>query len=78
MPVEELNRLELEFLGYNQFNIYVSLEELQQYGDQLLMHSIREQQLLLKKEKLLLDQSTTTSSASIYSSPKVTATTNIL
>lgn len=55
MPVEELNRLELEFLNYNQFNIYVSLEELQQYGDQLLMHSIREQQLLVKKEKLLLD-----------------------
>lgn len=50
--MQELNRLELEFLSYNHFNIYVSLEELQQYGDQLLMHSIREQQLLSQKEKL--------------------------
>lgn len=43
MPVTELNMLELEFLRINNFNIYVSLEELQQYGNQLLMHSIREQ-----------------------------------
>jgi hypothetical protein len=37
-----LNLLELEFLAINNYNIYISLEELQQYGDQLLMHSIRE------------------------------------
>ena len=36
--------LELEFLSLNNYNIYISLEELQQYGDQLLMHSIREKE----------------------------------
>jgi hypothetical protein len=35
--------------------MYISLEELQQYGDQLLMHSIREQEALLKKERLFSD-----------------------
>jgi hypothetical protein len=63
LPVKELNILELEFLSMNEYNIYISLEELQQYGNQLLMHSIRErekyisdykqqQQLLLKKDLL--------------------------
>ncbi|KAG2232939.1 hypothetical protein INT48_008032 [Thamnidium elegans] len=42
LPVKELNLLELEFLAMNNYNIYISLEELQQYGDRLLMHAIRE------------------------------------
>ncbi|KAI9487452.1 MAG: cyclin-domain-containing protein [Benjaminiella poitrasii] len=55
LPVKELNHLELEFFRMNNYNIYVSLEELQQYGNQLLMHSLRIQQL--KKERsLLVDQ----------------------
>ncbi|CAO3629761.1 unnamed protein product [Mucor hiemalis] len=49
LPVKELNLLELQFLSINNFNIYISLEELQQYGNQLLMHSIRE------REKHLLE-----------------------
>ncbi|CAO3703298.1 unnamed protein product [Rhizopus stolonifer] len=50
LPVEELNLLELEFLKMNQFNIHVSVEELQQYGNQLLMHSIREENRIKQKE----------------------------
>ncbi|KAG2207523.1 cyclin-domain-containing protein [Mucor mucedo] len=46
LPVKELNSLELEFLSINNYNIYISLEELQQYGDQLLMHAIREKEYL--------------------------------
>ncbi|GAA5805086.1 cyclin-domain-containing protein [Helicostylum pulchrum] len=46
LPVKELNLLEVEFLAMNNYNIYVSLEELQQYGDQLLMHAIREGEIL--------------------------------
>lgn len=46
LPVKELNSLELEFLSINNYNIYISLEELQQYGDQLLMHAIREREYL--------------------------------
>lgn len=46
LPVKELNLLELEFLAMNDYNIYISLEELQQYGDQLLMHAIREGEIL--------------------------------
>lgn len=48
--MEELNLLELEFLKMNQFNIHVSVEELQQYGNQLLMHSIREENRIKQKE----------------------------
>ncbi|KAG2199589.1 hypothetical protein INT47_012189 [Mucor saturninus] len=36
LPVSELNILELEFLSLNDFALFVSLEELQHYGDQLL------------------------------------------
>lgn len=50
LPVEELNLLELEFLKMNNFNIHVSVEELQQYGNQLLMHSIREENRLKQRE----------------------------
>ncbi|KAI7906713.1 cyclin-domain-containing protein [Cokeromyces recurvatus] len=54
LPVKELNHLELEFFRMNNYDIYVSLEELQQYGNQLLMHSLRVQQLK-KDRSLLLD-----------------------
>jgi hypothetical protein len=38
LPVAELNSLELEFLHLNNFDLYISVEELQEYGDQLLKH----------------------------------------
>ncbi|CEG80856.1 Putative Pho85p cyclin of the Pho80p subfamily, Pcl7p [Rhizopus microsporus] len=38
LPVAELNTLEIEFLALNNFSLFISLEELQQYGDQLLTH----------------------------------------
>ncbi|CAO3632889.1 unnamed protein product [Cunninghamella blakesleeana] len=44
LPVSELNRLELEFLQLNEFNISVSISELQKYGDQLLKLGMMEQQ----------------------------------
>ncbi|OBZ88129.1 PHO85 cyclin-like protein psl1 [Choanephora cucurbitarum] len=46
LPVAELNALELQFLKLNNFNLNVQVEELQQYGDQLLWHWIRENQKL--------------------------------
>jgi len=45
LPPAELNTLELEFLYLNNFNLSVSVEELQQYGDQLLNHFLREDEL---------------------------------
>lgn len=36
LPVSELNILELEFLSLNDFALFVSMEELQHYGDLLL------------------------------------------
>lgn len=42
LPVSELNILELEFLSLNDFALFVSLEELQHYGDQLLNRWRRE------------------------------------
>ncbi|KAJ2961641.1 hypothetical protein NQZ79_g3110 [Umbelopsis isabellina] len=45
LPSAELNTLELEFLHLNNFNLSVSIEELQQYGDQLLNHCLREENL---------------------------------
>ncbi|KAI8080227.1 cyclin-domain-containing protein [Gilbertella persicaria] len=44
LPVSELNALELQFLKLNNFKLNVQVEELQQYGDQLLWHWIRENQ----------------------------------
>ncbi|KAI8048749.1 cyclin-domain-containing protein [Gilbertella persicaria] len=55
LPVKELNQLELEFLRMNNYNINVSLQELQRYGNQLLMHSIREKEAEFKKESVLFD-----------------------
>ncbi|KAF1797087.1 cyclin [Mucor lusitanicus] len=54
LPVKELNVLELEFLRINNYNIFIPLEELQQYGDQLLMHAIREKEAQLKHEQRLM------------------------
>lgn len=52
-----MNILELEFLRINNHNIFIPLEELQQYGDQLLMHAIREKEAQLKLEqRLFLDK----------------------
>ncbi|KAH8548821.1 cyclin-domain-containing protein [Umbelopsis sp. PMI_123] len=45
LPPAELNTLELEFLHLNNFNLSVSIEELQQYGDQLLNHCLREDEM---------------------------------
>jgi hypothetical protein len=36
LSASELNVLEIEFLSLNNFALYVSLDELQQYGDELL------------------------------------------
>ncbi|KAI8093889.1 cyclin-domain-containing protein [Halteromyces radiatus] len=38
LPVSELNVLEVEFLALNEYNLFVSVEEFQYYGDQLLIH----------------------------------------
>ncbi|KAI8088873.1 cyclin-domain-containing protein [Halteromyces radiatus] len=43
LPVKELNLLELEFLRMNDFTLNIQVEELQRYGDQLLMHHRRDQ-----------------------------------
>ncbi|CAO3610727.1 unnamed protein product [Cunninghamella blakesleeana] len=59
IPVKELNILELEFLRMNDFKLYIKLEELQKYGDQLLMHHYREQQQLY--QNILLSKNVNTS-----------------
>ncbi|KAI8078624.1 cyclin-domain-containing protein [Halteromyces radiatus] len=48
IPVTELNALELTFLKLNNFNLNISLEELELYGDQLLEHWIREKRRSLQ------------------------------
>ncbi|ORZ18762.1 cyclin-domain-containing protein [Absidia repens] len=50
LPVSELNRLELEFLQLNEFNISVSISELQRYGDQLLKVGLMEQEMRMLRE----------------------------
>ncbi|KAI9018651.1 cyclin-domain-containing protein [Phycomyces nitens] len=42
LPVSELNVLELEFLQLNNYGMFVAIDELQYYGDQLLLHWVRE------------------------------------
>ncbi|KAI8390888.1 cyclin-domain-containing protein [Radiomyces spectabilis] len=43
--VTELNALELEFLKLNRFNLWISVAELQRYGDQLLKIGLMEQEM---------------------------------
>ena len=38
LPVSELNALELEFLRLNNYNLFVTIEELQKYGNNILQH----------------------------------------
>lgn len=69
LPVAELNALELEFLHLNDFSLNVTIEELQQYGDQLLMHWMREEERRRelqwrRKEVDLMMRSRSTSSTS--------------
>ncbi|RUS18603.1 cyclin-domain-containing protein, partial [Jimgerdemannia flammicorona] len=45
LPITELNSLELEFLFLCNFDLHVRLEDLQEYGDQLLSHGIQNFQL---------------------------------
>ncbi|KAI9316460.1 cyclin PHO80-like protein, partial [Dichotomocladium elegans] len=42
LPVAELNVLELEFIALNNYSLFVTVEELQHYGDQLLSHWMRD------------------------------------
>ncbi|KAI8073159.1 cyclin-domain-containing protein [Gongronella butleri] len=44
LPVSELNVLEVEFLELNNYNLFVTVEEFQHYGDQLLLHWMKEHQ----------------------------------
>ncbi|KAG0171897.1 hypothetical protein DFQ30_000211 [Apophysomyces sp. BC1015] len=44
LDVAELNDLELKFLVLNDFNLNVRVEKLQEYGDQLLNHWIRDEE----------------------------------
>ncbi|KAI8978568.1 cyclin-domain-containing protein [Pilobolus umbonatus] len=53
LPILELNALEIQFLKLNEFQLNVQVEELQQYGDQLLWHFIREN--YKKKEDIVYD-----------------------
>ena len=39
LPQSELNQLELQFLLLNDFRLVIPLEEMQRYGDQLLLYS---------------------------------------
>ncbi|KAI9276958.1 cyclin-domain-containing protein [Phascolomyces articulosus] len=68
LPVAELNALELEFLHLNDYNLNVPIEELQQYGDQLLSHWVREEErrreLHQWRRKEVLGRSLSTSSNS--------------
>ncbi|KAI7893411.1 cyclin-domain-containing protein [Mucor mucedo] len=38
LPVTELNTLELEFLKLNSYSLFVTIDELQKYGDSILHH----------------------------------------
>ncbi|KAI9007446.1 cyclin-domain-containing protein, partial [Phycomyces nitens] len=38
LPVAELNSLELEFLHLNHYSLFIHIDELQQYGNRVLLH----------------------------------------
>ncbi|SAM07966.1 hypothetical protein [Absidia glauca] len=42
LTVSELNTLEIEFLALNEYKLFVTIEEFQYYGDQLLLHWLKE------------------------------------
>ncbi|ORX48482.1 cyclin-domain-containing protein [Hesseltinella vesiculosa] len=51
IPVPELNALELAFLKANQFELHITVPELERYGDQLLDHYVREQERIHQNTK---------------------------
>ncbi|CAO3638929.1 unnamed protein product [Cunninghamella blakesleeana] len=56
LPVSELNVLELEFLALNNYNLFVTVEEFQYYGNQLLLHCMKEHEGNINKPMLYLDE----------------------
>ncbi|CAO3607347.1 unnamed protein product [Cunninghamella echinulata] len=56
LPVSELNVLELEFLALNNYNLFVTVEEFQYYGDQLLLHWMKEHEGNIVKPMLYANE----------------------
>ncbi|ORX50461.1 cyclin-domain-containing protein [Hesseltinella vesiculosa] len=56
LPVSELNVLEVEFLELNNYSLFVTVQEFQYYGDQLLQHSLKEHQDALDTVTLTDDE----------------------
>lgn len=47
LSISELNLLEFQFLKLNNFQLFVKVEELQKYGNQLLLHCINDNQFII-------------------------------
>ncbi|KAI8094431.1 cyclin-domain-containing protein [Thamnidium elegans] len=60
LPVSELNALELEFLRLNNYSLFVTIDELQKYGDNILQHWNHTQDLepLIMKDLVINDDIT--------------------
>ncbi|KAI8338979.1 cyclin-domain-containing protein [Chlamydoabsidia padenii] len=70
IPVTELNALELTFLKLNNYSLNISVEELEQYGDQLLDHWIREKKKSLRHSNSQLESTIPVTSINTLSRPK--------
>ncbi|CAO3606830.1 unnamed protein product [Cunninghamella echinulata] len=70
ISVSELNALELTFLKLNDFNLNISVEELERYGNQLLVHWIKEKENWRRSNipQDILRSTSRSSSASVSSS----------
>ncbi|KAL9540530.1 hypothetical protein PS6_010725 [Mucor atramentarius] len=75
IPLVELNQLELELLFLLDFQLYIPLEDIQLYADQLLSHSMQTSVELIEPTILAATTSTATTATTTTTTTTATTTT---
>ncbi|CEG71896.1 hypothetical protein CU097_010368 [Rhizopus azygosporus] len=70
LPLKELNQLEVEFLFFADFQLHITLNDLQEYANQLLSHAVHQQSTTVATYQIVPSPTHTPST-----SPKTTTTT---
>ncbi|KAG2214710.1 hypothetical protein INT46_000929 [Mucor plumbeus] len=72
IPLVELNQLELELLFLLDFQLYIPLEDIQLYADQLLSHSMNASLTIVELIEPIIQAATTVSTTKPITTPTTT------
>lgn len=75
IPLVELNQLELELLFLLDFQLYIPLEDIQLYADQLLSHSMNTSLAIVELIEPIIQAATTANTTKLITTPSRTPTT---